>query len=996
MKKNAAITICSKNYFSFAKTLSDSYLKHHPDNDFIIILVDKRDGLIPERLDNGAEVLELTAIRIPDLSRFIYRYTIMELNTAVKPFALASLFEQRGYATLLYIDPDIWIFRPMTELYSALNQFSIVLIPHMRRPYYDNCDPSELSILQSGTYNLGFIGLRNGESSRQLLSWWMTKLYKDCVVNIPVGLFVDQKWMDLIPGFFPDHKIFANPTYNVAYWNLHERNLYISNGVYFIGAEPLTFFHFSGYLPIAPQQLSKHQNRHQLSTNTALRSLTTLYAEELFKNGYEDNSNWPYAFETLPNGVKIPIPLIRDIMQWAVRNNVPTPNPLQQATEYCNFLLSYGQVPDYPNIPLLFCFILKRRPDVASTYPSAWHNSQDAGFRGWLMHSGIHEEQIDSLLPFEKSTNPIVNYVADTFERLRQNSRQDVFKHYKHWWLKKDEFDAFTLWIEIYGAHELGLSPQHSVQMNKAFDGIYKILSIYFLRGDLQLTFPILGLSDQQLAFTNWLRLNRYNLNLSEDEIALFIEYANNASDLIEGMRFLYTHCNEVMCQTPTVYNIEKRKYQLHSTISSAKILEWLDAESAISPADHFIANFGTHTDIIQHFEKVSIKGLDAKKNYQFFKRLRQEMNERASTPLRVNLAGFFNVPSGMGESARSMALILKHAAINFRSCTLPDPRGIMTDFPQTPAIFGWPYSGASHSITVANADSKSMVQTCLPNNYWSTKNIGYWVWETEALPFRFHDADELYDEIWTPSNYSAAAIRCVTTRKVRILPYALNLSVLETVQPNRKRFGLPEDTMLFGFIFDVYSVLERKNVTGLIDAFQTAFQNQDNCYLVLKVNGNTSIAAYEYELALSRINSNRVIIIDNIFSRLETYEFIKSLDVYVSLHRAEGFGLTCAEAMALGVPVIATGYSGNLQFMNEENSLLVPTKVIETDRPYGPYPAGTRWGAPNLEAAVDLMRKALDPEMRLEVALRGQHFVVKTLSPGVISGMAMKLISGL
>src|ERR1700682_2217040 len=137
MAKHAAVTIVSKNYLAYAQTLADSYKKHHPDHDFLVILVDRADGYSRGALPGSrAEVIELANIAIPDLSRFIYRYSIMELNTAVKPFVLADLFRRRRYETLLYIDPDIFVFRPLTHVYQALQAASIVLTPHMRRPYY--------------------------------------------------------------------------------------------------------------------------------------------------------------------------------------------------------------------------------------------------------------------------------------------------------------------------------------------------------------------------------------------------------------------------------------------------------------------------------------------------------------------------------------------------------------------------------------------------------------------------------------------------------------------------------------------------------------------------------------------------------------------------------------------------------------------------------------------------------------------------------------------
>jgi glycosyltransferase involved in cell wall biosynthesis len=106
----------------------------------------------------------------------------------------------------------------------------------------------------------------------------------------------------------------------------------------------------------------------------------------------------------------------------------------------------------------------------------------------------------------------------------------------------------------------------------------------------------------------------------------------------------------------------------------------------------------------------------------------------------------------------------------------------------------------------------------------------------------------------------------------------------------------------------------------------------------------------------------------------------MRSLDAYASLHRSEGFGLTCAEAMATGIPVIATGYSGNMEFMNADNSLLVPFRVIETTRPYGAYPAGSRWAQPDADAAPVLLRKLGDRAFRESLGAKGRESVRRAL----------------
>jgi glycosyltransferase involved in cell wall biosynthesis len=994
MSKHAAFTIISKNYYSLAKTLAESYKKHHPENDFLIVLVDRADGHIPERLSCGAEVVELRSLRIPGLASFTYRYTIMELNTAVKPFAFADLLERRGYSTLLYLDPDIWILRSLAEIYKALENASVVLIPHTRRPYYDGHHPSDLSILQSGTYNLGFLGLKRASSTERLLEWWMTKLYRDCVVDIPNGLFVDQKWMDLVPGFIPDHAIIHHPGYNVAYWNLHERRLMFQDGAWTVDNEPLVFFHFSGYTPVAPHQLSKHQNRYSLHSFPELKALTDQYGEALLGNGYEECSAWPYAFETLSNGVRLPLGIVRDVMQWASRNGISTPDPFGEPDAFCRFLMSRGSVADAPKAVVLFHFLLKRRTDVLAAYPGSVQDSDNEGFRKWIQNSGVDEEQLRDLLPFEGGEGRISDYVADAFNGLRQAKRTDVLESFKNAWKDPAEFERLAEWFTKYGVEEMGFEAEHTRRIRAALPGIARILHIYFLRGDLQITFPVLWEAHQRHALIDWLRQHARELRLTAEEISLFAEFAGGNRALIEKMRFLYQHFGQTNRQTPSIYSVDKVRYLNQIVLDTKAVTQWLSEEEAIEPADHYKARFGNDLARMEDFEKCIVPGLPAKQNYALVKRLRAAFSDKPEHPI-VNFAGFLDAPSGMGESARSMRMTLEHANASYRPVSLPHPRAYGLGLPTSPVLFGWPNGRASASITVANADSKALMETVLPGVYWAPKNVGYWVWETEELPRRFKETEQLFNEIWTPSEYSASAIRRTVGCNVRVLPHTLDFAALEQAAAGRERFGLPASATLFGFIFDPESVLERKNVRGLIDAFRAAFREDDDCYLILKMNDRAE-GVYDLEMVRARADWDRIIFLEKTFSRQETYDFMKSLDVYVSLHRSEGFGLTCAEAMALGLPVLASEYSGNLDFMNGGNSVLVPTKVIETERPYGPYPAGTRWGDPDAQAAIESLRSLKDAERRAAIGAVASQEIRSSLSPDRIGALAEQMIRAL
>jgi hypothetical protein len=301
-----ACTIVSRNHISFARVLTRSFLDHHPDGRVFVLLVDRNEG----RIDPDAEDFTLIEVEslgnVPDLYSFLFRYTILECNTAVKPFFIAYLFERYDLRNLIYFDPDILITHNLDELAALLDQHSIVLTPHLTEPIDDGAFPGEQAIIQSGAYNLGFIGLRRTPTTDRMLEWWQDRLYDRCVVRIEDGLFVDQKWIDLVPGIFKDVYILTHPGYNVAYWNLASRKVSLAGGRPTVNGEPLIFFHFSGIEADDLQRVSKHQDRFTLDGVGEAEDLFRNYRARLLAAGNRETRSWAYAFGSFDNGIAIP------------------------------------------------------------------------------------------------------------------------------------------------------------------------------------------------------------------------------------------------------------------------------------------------------------------------------------------------------------------------------------------------------------------------------------------------------------------------------------------------------------------------------------------------------------------------------------------------------------------------------------------------------------------------------------------------------------------
>src|SRR5216684_3851400 len=266
----AVFSIISPNYRHFARVLMASVERHHPDWDRFVLLVGD-----PSTSDHDEEAftsVRLEELPLPNPRQFCFRYTILELNTAVKPWMIEHLF-RRGYDRVLYIDPDIVIYSPLAEIDEAPPETFLTLTPHLTGFIEGDEHPCERTILQAGTYNLGFLEVTRQPQLSRFLDWWQEKLEFQCLVDPERGLFVDQKWIDLTPGLFPGVRILRHDGYNVAYWNLGQRTVIADGNSVTVNGQPLRFFHFSGFDPASPDLVSRYNYKQKLAVAGEARGL---------------------------------------------------------------------------------------------------------------------------------------------------------------------------------------------------------------------------------------------------------------------------------------------------------------------------------------------------------------------------------------------------------------------------------------------------------------------------------------------------------------------------------------------------------------------------------------------------------------------------------------------------------------------------------------------------------------------------------------------------
>lgn len=298
-----AFTICSVNYLAQARTLGDSLQQTNPDWQFVIGLVDDlKAANLPAELLPAYPMLEVAALRIPDFAGMCARYDITELNTAVKPFFIEHFFRSDSRPdAVIYFDPDIIVFQPLTRLEESLKTNSLVLTPHTIEPTPDWEMPNEQHHLNTGIFNLGFIGLRNDATARRFVMWWQQRLTYECRIDLCAGLFVDQQWVNFAPIYYNGVLIEKHKGYNVAYWNIHERTLTEQSGTWVVAnpaAEPvpLQFFHYSGYGVQQPGEISKYQTRYTFDQRPDLIPLFQLYHNRLIQNQNDAYRAYPCVY----------------------------------------------------------------------------------------------------------------------------------------------------------------------------------------------------------------------------------------------------------------------------------------------------------------------------------------------------------------------------------------------------------------------------------------------------------------------------------------------------------------------------------------------------------------------------------------------------------------------------------------------------------------------------------------------------------------------------
>jgi glycosyltransferase involved in cell wall biosynthesis len=384
-------------------------------------------------------------------------------------------------------------------------------------------------------------------------------------------------------------------------------------------------------------------------------------------------------------------------------------------------------------------------------------------------------------------------------------------------------------------------------------------------------------------------------------------------------------------------------------------------------------SNAGPLTDCFRRQSTVPRPGED------WLRRLAGEIASGLPARPGVNMLAHYRYPSGLQVEAVQLAGSLESAG--FRVARRDVPVGYPCDC-DDPADYADP---ELFDVTVMKTGAGRGLDPQYPAAGLHPRpgvyRIAGWSWELEWFPKEYAEQARLADEVWTPSEFCAAAVRKVMIDRP-VLAMMPGVATPSAPALPREYFGLRPGRFLVVFLFDMGSAMERKNPLGLIRAFRLAFTPSDPADLVLKVSRGD---ARPDEFARLKDAADRagVAVINRVMSREESFGLMAACDCYTSLHRAEGFGFTVAEALLLGKPVVATDYSATTEFLIADTGLPVRYRMVPVGPGQPPYPADAVWAEPDERHAAERLRWAFEhPEEAKALGARAKRYAEVVLSP--------------
>lgn len=379
-------TIATRRELAHAKTLFASLRAVNPDADTWILVADDDDAvdLEAEGFDRVGRISGRALLGDQQYRRLAYSYDAQAFRRALKPFALRALLST-SLTTCLYLDPDVLVLGPLDGLIERHREAEITLAPFLTATLpLDDKTPREQNMLQRGAYDLGYLGVRRGAESLRFLDWWCERLETLCVDDPSRGLAYDQRWVDLVPGFFDRVAIVRDRRYAVSCWNLSTRPIAALDPPRLDDGTPIAFLHFTGFDPVEPAVVAPGHDRLEVEPRSPLQRVLADYARRLFENGYSAYRRLEYGHDYDEEGLRID-----DYVRRAIATEpslVTSWLPLGTALD--------TETGGRRDLPFRWTHYVRAvfdaRPDLQEAFPDPLA-ADAAAFYGWLREHGLRE-----------------------------------------------------------------------------------------------------------------------------------------------------------------------------------------------------------------------------------------------------------------------------------------------------------------------------------------------------------------------------------------------------------------------------------------------------------------------------------------------------------------------------------------------------------------------------------------------------------------------------
>lgn len=963
-----------------------------------VALVDQADRPRAGFEGLAVDFLPVEALAIPNFAWLAAKYDPGDLCCAIKPFLVAHLLAE-GCDEVLYCDSDQLLFGDPSPIFAVEPDAELVATPHLMSPLPRadrRCLPRLGDLAYAGLLNAGLFLMRRGEESAAFLETWSDLVAGPGAFLKELGGQNEQHAFNWAPNFMRRFALWRDPRANVAYWNLHERPVRwagLDGGdpdLWLLDGRPLVSFHFSGF-DLTHDRLSRFSGRDPLVLNPNLDALARFYDKQLTAAGRTYYRCAGYGFAALDGFPLTPV------LRTELRRAELASQPWWPAwPERIGPLLDALAAAPGATVLLPRCLedIWHQRPDLQVM--AAHDRIQPSAFLEWCAHHLVLEHPDYAPLvapdhcivdrqalrvlalrleawapgvPAETLANDLAWRRAERLEALvAAGAPQDALA----------ELRAGKFLIPCYlPAQALRfLYERHTALKGRFRDPLGADLAAFrsWLGGEASRRFALpasltawAARFDPEHSIARMLAAVRQHpslLTLARQRgfgrplLDAMVELSENGGCFDRNDLVLARWCVDLWLEQGIQGHLRR---PLHRALWKARMSPTLrrifarDAPS--SCARGRLARLGDGVAI-------RLRRMANGKPTRGFSEIAAVLDppapaavEPVAAPAGINVFGYFKSPIGLGSATTGARDALALAGFATRDITLCNMtmaanlrlRDLIPDF--APEF--------ARNLVVSYPHINYDLPEIFPASYLAGREtIGYLAWEQRDLPARWLPRLAHYDRLFALSRFTAQSIAAASGRPCEPLPCVVQVDEAKAQGFGRAYFDLPEDAFLVGCFFDASSGIERKNPMGAARALAKAFAGRRDVLVVLKVtNGDRPQFARIIQPIVRVLQAAGVAcrLIPRVLRRPEVEGLMAALDLYVSLHRSEGFGYTLAEAMWLGVPVIGSAYSGNLDFMSERNSSLVPcgeTLVTSSD---GPFQIGTVWGDPDLGKAAEL-----------------------------------------